>query len=135
VLGTSLGMGGTSSAGAFDTLERKRLHVKQYIDHVLNTLKAHSDPHSHTLAETGLRRHPSPPEPTPFGEYTFYPTKPDNETASKDELPPRRPSLPHIYNELPVPSHPTNSQRPRSAGQEAEPEPPRAPTTRKLGSK
>jgi hypothetical protein len=91
----------------------------------------HSDPQSHTLADS--RR---PPEPTsPFGEYTFYHTKPDNETTPNDELAPRRPSLPHIYNELPVPSHSICSRRPRSAGQDAAPEPPYAPTTRQLGSK
>jgi hypothetical protein len=45
----------------------------------------------------------------------------------------RRPSLPHIYDGLPVPS---GSKRHRSAGQDAEPEPPRAPSgQRKLGSK
>jgi hypothetical protein len=38
-----------SSTCRLDTLERKRLHVKQSIDHVLNTPKAHSyaDPRSH----------------------------------------------------------------------------------------
>ena len=34
-----------SSAGGMGSLERKLLHVKQSIDHVLNILKAHS--HSH----------------------------------------------------------------------------------------
>src|ERR1700691_2352180 len=96
----SLGMGKDRkaiSADALDTLERKRLHVKQPIDHMLNTLKAHShsDPHSHTLSD--LRRQPSPPKPTsPFGEYMTYPTKPGIETVSNDELAPRRPSLPHL---------------------------------------
>jgi hypothetical protein len=77
-----------------------------------------------------------PLEPTsPFGEYTFYPTKPDNEiTAVDNGFSSIRPSLPHIYNELPVPSPSTSLRRPRSAGQDAQPEPPRAPT-RKLGSK
>ena len=71
--------------GALDTLSRKRLHVKQSIYHALNTLKSHShsDPHSNTLAAS--KRQPSPPEPTsPFGEYTFYSTKPDNETTPND---------------------------------------------------
>jgi hypothetical protein len=60
--------------GALDTLERKRLHVKQSMDQVLNTVKVHyqSDPHSHTLAHS---RCPSPPEPTSrFGEYLLDPT-------------------------------------------------------------
>jgi hypothetical protein len=44
-----------------------------------------------TLAHS--RRWPSPPEPTsPFGKYLLYSTQPDNETASNDELAPRRPS-------------------------------------------
>ena len=75
-------------------LERKWLHVKQFIDDTFNTLKAHShpDPHSHTLAHS--RRQPSPPEPTlPSGEYMLYPTKPDHETASKDELERRSPPI------------------------------------------
>jgi hypothetical protein len=65
-----------SSAGALDTLERKGLHVKQSISHVLNALKAHShsDPHSYTLADS--RRQPSPPELTsPFGESIPYQTR------------------------------------------------------------
>lgn len=90
----------------------------------------HADHHSHTLADS--RRQPSHPEPTmPFDG---YPTKPDNDAAPNDELAPRRPSLPlpHVYNDLPLPSHSTSSRRPQSAGQDAEPKPPRAPTTRKL---
>jgi hypothetical protein len=93
-----------SSAGTLDTLERKRLHVKQSIDHVLNTLKAHSPSDSHSLTLADSRRQPSSLEQTsPFCEYTTYPTKHNNETASNDKLAPRRPSLPHSYNEVPVP--------------------------------
>jgi hypothetical protein len=72
--------------GTLDTFQRKQLHVKQSIYHMLNTL--HSDPHSNMLA--ALKRQPSPPEPTPpFGEYMFYSTKPDNETTPNDMLAPR----------------------------------------------
>jgi hypothetical protein len=47
----------------------------------------------------------------------------------------RRPSLPHIYDDLPV-HFPSSSCRPRSAGQDAGPEPLRVPSVpRKLGSK
>ena len=86
---------------------------------LFNTLKAYSnsDPHSHTLAHS--RRQLSLPEPTlHFGEYMFYPTKPD-ETAPDDVLKPRKLLLPHICYELPVLSHSTSSQRSRSAGQDA----------------
>lgn len=118
----------TSFASALDTREKKRLHVKQPIDYALNILKAHSnsDLHSHTLAHSRQ----SPPELTsPVGESMLYPTKPDNETASNDELAPST-----IYDDLPVSSHPTSLRRPRSAGQDTEPEPSCA-TTRKHGSK
>jgi len=74
---------------------------------LFNTLKAHSnsDPRSHTLAHS--RRQLSLPEPTlHFGEYMFYPTKPD-ETVPNDVLT-RKLSLPHICNELPVLSHSTS---------------------------
>jgi hypothetical protein len=107
--------------------------VKQSIDHALNTLKshAHSDSHPHTLAHTPSKRHSSPGESaSPFREYTFYPT-PD--VDANDNSSSRRPSLPHIYDDLTVPPR---SKRPRSARQDAEPEPPRAPSVqRKLGSK
>jgi hypothetical protein len=122
-----------SCIGPLDSLERKRLHVKQSIDHALNTFKshAHSDSHSHALADIPSKRHPSSPEPaSPFGEYTFYPTA---DVDANDDSSLRRPSLPYIYDDLPIPS---GSKRPRSAGQDAESEPPRAPSgQRKLGSK
>ncbi|KIM72809.1 hypothetical protein PILCRDRAFT_15791 [Piloderma croceum F 1598] len=82
-----------------------------------------------------LRERASPSKPTSsFGAYTFYPTKPDNETVPNDVFAPRRPSLPHICNKLLVPLHSTSSRRSRLAGQDAEPEPPRSSTTHKLGS-
>jgi hypothetical protein len=122
----------TSCIGPLDSLERKRLHVKQSIDHALNSLKSHTHPdsHSHTLADIPSKRHPSPGEPaSPFGEFT-YPTA---DVDANDDSSSRRPSLPHIYDGLPVPS---GSKWPRSAGQDAEPEPSRAPSgQRKLGSK
>jgi hypothetical protein len=126
---------GTGPLDALKCLVRRRLHVKQLIDHALNTLKAHShcDTHSHTLADTHWKRQNSSAEPaSPLGEYIFYPTKLDSE-ANNNEVSPRRPSLLHIYGELPVPSSST-SRRPWLAGQDAEPEPLRVPA-RKLGSK
>jgi hypothetical protein len=103
----------TSCIGPLDSLERKRLHVKQSIDHALKSLKSHthSDSHSHTLADIPSKRHPSSGEPaSPFGEYTFYPTA---DVDANDDSSSRRPSLPHIYDGLPVPS---GSKRLRSAG-------------------
>jgi hypothetical protein len=49
----------TSCIGPLDSLERKRLCVKQSID-TLNSLKSHthSDSHSHTLADIPSKRHP-----------------------------------------------------------------------------
>jgi hypothetical protein len=96
---------------AWDTLERKRLHVKQSIDQALNTLKAHSrsDPHSHTRADAHLQQQQPPPELSSLhlGEYTFCPITAN--TNSKDnELAPRKPLLPRIYNDLPLPSHSPN---------------------------
>jgi hypothetical protein len=93
----------TSCIGPLHSLERKRLHVKQSINHALNSLKfhTHSDSHSHTLADIPSKRHPSPGESaSPFGEYTFYPTA---DVDANDDSSSRRPSLPHIYDGLPVP--------------------------------
>jgi len=147
------------TAGALECLEtsvRKRLHVKQSIDHALNTFKghSHSDPHTHMLGLGGdtnsnMKKQPSPSEPaSSLGEYTFYAAPKPDEEGSKEEdnslSSSRRPSLPHIYNDLPLPPLPSPStrttRRPRSAGQDAsspttEPSSaPRAPP-RKLGSK
>jgi hypothetical protein len=49
--GVRMGMGKTgkrAARGLWILLERERLHVKQLIDHALNTLKVHShlDPYS-----------------------------------------------------------------------------------------
>jgi hypothetical protein len=44
-----------------------------------------------------------------------------------------QPSLPHTFDDIPVPSSSSFSRRPRSAGEDAEPEPPHA-AQRKLGS-
>jgi len=54
---------------------------------------------------------------------------------ANNELSSRRPSLPHVYDDLPV-SSPSGARRPRSAGQNAELEPLRVPSVpRKLRSK
>jgi hypothetical protein len=119
------------SAGTLDTLERKRLHVKQSIDHALNTLRAHSHsgPHSHTLVDP-RKQLPLHNQPRLWRIYVL----PDNETVPNDVFAPGRPSLPHICNELSVSSHSTSSRRSRLTGQDAKPEPPRSSTTHKLGS-
>ncbi|KIM85881.1 hypothetical protein PILCRDRAFT_4998 [Piloderma croceum F 1598] len=104
----------------------------------VNASSAHADPADKHSVNPEMRdngKRTFPPEPTsPFGAYAFYPTKPDNETVPNDVLAPRGPSLPHICNKLPAPSHSTSSQRSQLAGQDAEPEPPRSSTTHKLGS-
>ena len=112
------------STGFLGTLERKRFHVKQSIDNDLNMLKAHSnpDPHSHTLADS--RRQP-PPSPS-----ANIHSMPQRQFQCRLHLK-RRPSLPHIYSDLSLPSHSLPiSRRPRSAAS-----PPQAvPLTHKLGS-
>jgi len=84
-----------SSTGALDCLEntvRKRLYVKQSIDHALNSLKACC------LA-------PAAEPASPLGECTFYaPSASRPNTTANNETSTRRPSLPHIYDDLPVPS-------------------------------
>ena len=111
--------------GALNCLEntvQKQQHVKQSIDHALNLLKAYCPA-------------PAAEPASPLGEYTFYPpsaSRPD--INANHELSSRRPTLPHIYDDLPIPS-PSNFHRPRSAGQDAEPEPLRVPSDpSKLGS-
>jgi hypothetical protein len=101
-----------------DFMERKRLHMKLSIDHALNTLKSHAylANQLHTIADTSSKRHPRE-SASPFREYTFYPT---TDADANDDSSSRRSSLPHICNDLLVPS---SSKRPRSAGQDAEPEP------------
>ncbi|KIM73338.1 hypothetical protein PILCRDRAFT_15307 [Piloderma croceum F 1598] len=70
---------------------RNQLHIKQYINHVLNSFKSHShsDPNTHTLTPGNTNQL--------LGEDTVYtPASKPNEQGSKhgDD------SLPHIYNEL-----------------------------------
>jgi hypothetical protein len=118
---------------SLDSLERKRLYVKLSIDHALNTLKAHaySDNYSHMLVDTPSKWQLSSGEPVhSLGDYTFYPTTDadaDNDSSSRQLL------LPYIYGDSPVLS---SSKRPRSAGQDIEPEPLRVPISQhKLESK
>ncbi|TCD67082.1 hypothetical protein EIP91_000595 [Steccherinum ochraceum] len=114
---------------------RKRLRVKRSIDNAIHMLKpsaSHSTspcPILTPLPSTSTSGADEPPSPAgkPLGEYTFYPTV----DAGDEELPPRRPSLPHI---LDVPrsstssrrpsgfssSSGTSSRRPRSAGTDAD---------------
>jgi hypothetical protein len=99
-----------SSSRPLDTLEntvRKRLHVKQSINHTLNSLKAYS-PASAT-------------EPaSPLGEYTFYPPF-GHDIDVNNEISGKRLSLQHIHNNL---------------GQDVEPEPLRVHSVlHNLGSK
>ncbi len=121
--------------GSLDCREcatRKRIRMKRSIDNAIHILR-HSSSHSSNLAtppypSTTLPSYEPPsPRDKPFGEYSFYPTS----DSAIDELPPRRPSLPHV---LDVPrgtptSHrsrrPSNlstssSHRPRSAGSDAD---------------
>lgn len=106
---------------------RKRIRVKRSIDNAVRVLK------SHHHASSSVDKQPPSPLGKPLGEYTYYPS-PDPRVSQ--ELPPRRPSLPHLHD---VPSQgstashrrPSNSQssissssrRPRSAGTDAEPSP------------
>jgi hypothetical protein len=113
------------SSWVLDCLEntvQKRLHVKQSIDHVLNPLKACSP---------ALAAEPVSPLP----ECTFYaPSASQPDTTANDETSTRRPSLPHIYDDLPV-SSPSSSRRPRLAGKHTKPEPLRVSSVpRKIGS-
>jgi len=126
------------STGPLDCLEnsvRKRLHVKQSIDHALNSLKghSHSDSHMHTWADA--KKQSSPGEHNSnLEEYTFYTTT-SSSKPNTSELLSRQPSLSHISDDKPMPPL-SNSWRPRSAGQDTKPEPPRVPGgPRKLGSK
>ena len=106
--------------------------MKQSIDHALNSLKGHSHSDSHTYTSADTKKQSSSGEHvSPLGEYTFYPS---SKSDLADELSLKRPSLPHIYDDVPTPH--SNPRRRRSAGQDAELEPPCAPSVPcKLGSK
>lgn len=74
---------------------------KRSIDHALNTLKAHtySDRHSHTLADYGDSNVAWRVGSQELGKYMF---RSSTDTDSNDNLLSRNPSLPHIYNGLPI---------------------------------
>ncbi|KAK7685218.1 hypothetical protein QCA50_011581 [Cerrena zonata] len=114
--------------GSLDCTEcstRKRIRVKRSIDNAVRVLK----PSHHT--SSSVDKQPPSPLGKPLGEYTYY-ASPDPRVSQ--ELPPRRPSLPHIHDTQSStsshrrPSNPqssisTPSRRPRSAGTDAEPSP------------
>jgi hypothetical protein len=114
----------SSSTGALDSLEnvaQKQLYAVQSIDHGLNrsghtALPLQQNPHLH-WANT-------------YSTHLQVASRPD--VDANDDISASRSSLPHIYDDLPVPL-PSNSRRPRSAGRDAEPL--RVPSvSRKLGS-
>ncbi|KAF8160875.1 hypothetical protein B0H34DRAFT_795730 [Crassisporium funariophilum] len=128
---------------------RRRLHVKQSIDTALNMLKTPESKTAHSL-------HTSTPPASPlkpFGEYTFYPVDPSNNSPVDPGS--RRPSLPHVLQPPSAESarvrKPSSSlstsdspRRPRSAGTGADQSPEqdqvypvygRGGSGRKLGSK
>lgn len=111
---------------------RKRIRVKRSIDNAVRVLK----PSHHT--SSSMDKQPPSPLGKPLGEYTYYPSDPQ----VSQELPPRRPSLPHIHDtQSSTTSHrrPSNSQssistpsrRPHSADTDAEP----SPSSQKLKGK
>lgn len=124
--------------GSLDCLEcatRKRIRVKRSIDNAFHILRHSSSSNSATVTppqsagSISASNSVQPPSPTdrPLGEYTFYNTS-DN---AVEELPPRRPSLPQIYEVPRNASTPhrsrrpsnlsgTSSNRPRSAGSDAD---------------
>ncbi|OCH86374.1 hypothetical protein OBBRIDRAFT_761438 [Obba rivulosa] len=99
----------------------KRLRGKRSIDNMLNALRPSisQTPSSSSTIPSATADSPDP-SMKPLGQYTFYDTA-DSGTA--DELPPRRPSLPHaIATPESTPSRKSHhhtgssSRRPRSAG-------------------
>lgn len=131
---------------------RTRIQVKRSIDNALNMLKASGSNlaeayYNASPSAQHIPLSPSPPaspasstfpqsaEPKQLGEYTFYPVSPSDDGRAPLDWDPnaRRPSLPHIgpgHQTLsPDPPHDTKHQRrrhhrrPRSAGNDAEPEP------------
>ncbi|KAI0686859.1 hypothetical protein BC835DRAFT_1378339 [Cytidiella melzeri] len=121
--------------GSLDCREcatRKRIRMKRSIDNAFHMLRHSPSQTSTTFASpqssAGIQNTTSlTAEVKPLGEYTFFPTN----TLAADDLPPRRPSLPHVL-EVPrasTSSHrsrrpsnmSTSSSRPRSAGTDAEP--------------
>jgi hypothetical protein len=114
---------------------RKRIRMKRSIDNAFQMLRHSSSSHSTVItppqstALISTSNSIQPPSPTnrPLGDYTFYPTA-DN--ASEDS-PPRRPSLPQVFEvsrnvatahrgRRPSNLSATSSHRPRSAGSDAD---------------
>lgn len=118
----------TSLRGVLDCLDntvRKRLHVKQSIDHTLNSLKGHSHLDSCTYMSADAKKLLLPGEHVlSLGSILCNHHHPCPDLT--DKLLSRMPLLPHIYDDIPTPP-PSNSQKPRLAGQDAQSEPPRAP--------
>ncbi|EMD37599.1 hypothetical protein CERSUDRAFT_114247 [Gelatoporia subvermispora B] len=113
------------SSGCKECSTWKRLRGKQSIDNVLNVLRPSMSqtPSSSSTVPSFTADSPDP-SVRPLGQYTSYDT-PDVGTA--DELPPRRPSLPHAFAAPDSASsrksyhHPgSSSRRPRSAGTDAD---------------
>jgi hypothetical protein len=120
----------SASPGALDFLEntvRKRLQVKQSIDHALNLRKRYASLPP-LLPQPNLHLHwVNTPSTLLLPDQISTPTMRHQEDG---------PLYPHIYDDLPAPS-PSSSRRPKSAEQspKLKPEPLHFPSVpRKLGS-
>ncbi|KIM45053.1 hypothetical protein M413DRAFT_441701 [Hebeloma cylindrosporum] len=110
------------SPEASSSSPRRRLQMKQSIDTALNLLKS-PDPNLKAAQPIHSLTPPSSPDKS-FGEYTFYPVDPNNNSPIDPGS--RRPSLPHLPQPLPnnsqqisklsSPSEHPMQRRPRSAG-------------------
>lgn len=119
---SSPGRASQHSPEASSSSPRRRLQMKQSIDTALNLLKC-PDPNLKAAQQIRSSTPPSSPDKS-FGEYTFYPVDPTNNSPIDPGS--RRPSLPHIpqpspnnsqqNGKLPSPSEHPRQRRPRSAG-------------------
>ena len=107
------------SPEASSSSPRRRLQMKRSIDTALNLLKS-PDPNLKPAQQIHFLTPPSSPDKS-FGEYTFYPIDPTNNSPIDPGS--RRPSLPHIppnasqqNNKLSSASEYPMQRRPRSAG-------------------
>ena len=129
----------SNPSDTFETLSRKRIHVKRSIDNAFSLFRSDSHLKSSTSASPppSLRNHTDQPSyaSKPLGDYTFYPVDSDP-TSDVSE---RRPSLPHLHMNVfkvsPTSRAPPSPRRPRSAGTDSEPPAPPSNHPRKLGTK